>query len=210
MPLEARGRRRSRNRLTPRTDDYSPLPAALVPRRTQRRLFCRDRQRRAKARVCLFRGGAGAAISGQSCLPRMRRSGSRRTSPSYRRSYCARAISELSFHRSQKRRLRPVACHLCFPCRTGDECDHRYGIQGVGRRVFRMGRETPQTKARVRHTLDGRRFGRNRRYGLSASPLYMTAFLKSRYRQPNTTGNYLLFKIGRGIAIVEMRIKRQR
>jgi hypothetical protein len=38
----------------------------------------------------------------------------------------------------------------------------------------------------------------------------LSAFLKSRYRQPNTTGNYLLFQIGRGIAIVEMRIKRQR
>jgi len=30
-------------------------------------------------------------------------------------SYCARAFAQ-----GQKRRLRPVACHLCFPCRTGD------------------------------------------------------------------------------------------
>jgi hypothetical protein len=37
----------------------------------------------------------------------------------------------------------------------------------------------------------------NRRYELSASLLCRSAFLKSRYRQPNTSGSYLLFKTGR-------------
>src|SRR6516225_1675707 len=36
--------------------DSPPLPAALVDRRSQRRLLHREGQRRAKARLCLFRG----------------------------------------------------------------------------------------------------------------------------------------------------------
>ena len=40
------------------------LPAALVDRRI-RSVLCRDRQRRAKACLCLFRGRARSAIGGQ-------------------------------------------------------------------------------------------------------------------------------------------------
>jgi hypothetical protein len=36
--------------------EFSPLPAAVVCRRTQRRLLHREGQRRAEARLCLFRG----------------------------------------------------------------------------------------------------------------------------------------------------------
>jgi hypothetical protein len=46
-----------------------PFPAAVVCRATGR-LLCRARSRRAKARVRLFRGQAGAAISGQAAHPR--------------------------------------------------------------------------------------------------------------------------------------------
>src|SRR5262249_52225250 len=42
----------------------SPLSAALVDRQIRSVLY-RDRRRRPKAGLCLFRGGAGAAIGGQ-------------------------------------------------------------------------------------------------------------------------------------------------
>ena len=45
--------------------DHPPLPAAVVRRRIER-FFCRQRPRRAEARLCLFRGRAGAEIGGGS------------------------------------------------------------------------------------------------------------------------------------------------
>jgi hypothetical protein len=41
--------------------------------------------------------------------------------------------------------------------------------------------QSAQTKARAKHTSDGRKFGWNRRYGLSALPSYRSAFLTNRY-----------------------------
>jgi hypothetical protein len=61
--------------------------------------------------------------------------------------------------------------------------------------------ELLQTKTRVRHTLNLLRFGLNRLYGLSASPLYLSALLKSRYLRPITSGCCPRLENGRARAL---------
>ena len=86
------------------------LPAAPV-RRGIERLLCRDRQRRATACLCLFRGGARPALSGS---PRTRRDALRPISPSFQTCYAKLAMKRISAMRKRWPRIVPLVGMLAL------------------------------------------------------------------------------------------------
>src|SRR5262249_30990626 len=64
-------------------------------------------------------------------------------------------------------------------------CENNYdygcGIQGVGRRILKVGRRSQDGKRARQYTSKLRRLGFNRRYGVNAFP-------QSRHLPPNTSG----------------------